>query len=108
MVQNYREKQIDGTSYTRSFRSIVENPRGDTPHITFLEQEIISFQGQEIVSASGQLTEYYNAETEIPLEHPETGESLGTATHGQLYLILYSLYLQAARRRDATLQAPGE
>lgn len=106
-MANYKETAVIGTQWTRSNSVRLSNPYQGIPSITFDEEQIIQ-AGDAIVrqpangSLSGNLTlQFTDPNKTFPLLDPATDQAIGTATHGQVYALLYSLYRAAAATRDA-------
>jgi len=105
-MANYKQTTVTGESYIRSYRVIVENQKGAVPSATFLEEELVTINGTERKSHVDQATLYFNPTDTFPLINPLTGDLLGkTATHLDLQILLYSLYMDAALKRDARVAA---
>lgn len=101
-MANYKEAALTGTKWVRSPRVTVSNPYGGAPSVCFEEEEItLLSDGRTNNAQYGQVGAMMtDPATEIPLIHPETGASLGTGTHGQLHVLLYSLYMALVAERD--------
>lgn len=101
---DYQERQVIGRQWTRCVGIRIFNPLEGVPHIMFIEQEAIALaDGRVTVSQSpgGDVTVAFDPDAGIDLYDPATGEPTGEkATHGQVYAMLYSAYLTAARARD--------
>ncbi|MCY1221719.1 hypothetical protein D9M68_468640 [compost metagenome] len=105
-MADYQEKTVNGTSWKRCRSIYIDNPRPHlgAPSVQFNEERVVSFEGVELVSPDGMLTEGFtpdNALTEFNLLHPDTGAVLGTATFTDAYVMLASLYRHLAEKRDA-------
>jgi hypothetical protein len=109
---DYKQSDEVGTSWQRCNNLGVINPlAGDTtllpgqptiPTIFFSEEKVINLGGETIRKPAGGCQKEFNATDVIPLLNPSTNEPLGTtATHQDLYVLLYSLYMQTALERDA-------
>jgi hypothetical protein len=109
---DYKQSNETGTSWQRCTSLVVLNPlAGDTtllpgqpsiPTIFFSEEKIINLGGEIVKRPTGGCQKVFNSTDVIPLLNPETNEPLGpTATHQDLYVLLYSLYMQTALERDA-------
>ena len=107
-MSNYKQSNIVGTSWVRCRAVTINNPYPDpnsaesTPKAWFQEQQVVQLpEDKVILNDIGHCLKVFNPETEITLLDPETGAPTGaTVTHGYLYQILYSLYLQTALERD--------
>lgn len=104
-MPNYKESTVAGSSHQRAWRLEVENPITGPKGITFHEEVAVTLEsGDPMTRYVGSLTKAYSEgtkDTEFDLLNPETGEVIGTMTHGELYAALYSLYIQCAIERDA-------
>lgn len=101
-MPNYKETTVSGSSYTRAHRVIINNQYQSVPTISFQEEEVLNVNGQVIQQQKESLSENFtNPDTVFPLVDPTTGAPLGDATYGQIYVLLHSLYLHLAARRDA-------
>lgn len=118
---NYKQTNLAGTSWVRCKSISITNPLpGGTevsydsitkrqiltpivPTAYFQEEKVISIDDVQNTIDIGICTKKFNPTDIINLRNPETGGLVGTtATHGDLYVLLYSLYLQTAEERDAT------
>jgi len=107
-MSNYNEQEVAGTSYTRAFSVVVHNGL-EKKSIQFEEEKVIVLGDDQISrELCGMVFEAFNAEnagTEIELRDPATGELLSsTMTYQDIYVGLYSLYLQLALARDAQIE----
>lgn len=104
MTVNYKETALSGTRWQRARLVLLHNPLSGSKGVTFQEEAAITLDG---VSSSlgdvGSVSAPFDAAGEIPLLDVITGEPTGaTATHAQLYQIVFSLYRQVAATRDAS------
>ncbi len=100
-MADYKESEIMGTKWQRCRQVVLDNPLGVPPTIRFDEQEILSLEGREIRRNAGSLSVPFDAERSIALRDPATGKATGaTATYGNVYLLIYSAYIDAALARD--------
>lgn len=99
---NYRQTEGTATTWRRSSQVQILNPWGGIPSIRFSEEDVANVNGQDIkMPLMFSVNAEFHSAAEIPLINPETGESLGkSATHEDLYVLLHSLYIQLAARRD--------
>ncbi len=109
----YNDKQVQ--AYTRAGSILVHNPRPDeamNPSITFNEEHVVDGMhapGQLEVLPSARLRVEATPEKlaeSFNLVHPETGDVVGTATWGELRLLLFSAYLHTAAVRDELKARP--
>jgi len=115
-MANYKETNLSGVSWLRCRAVTINNPlpgMGEFDHLTqqhlgpvsyFQEEKVISIDGVQSVMDVGACRKVFNPTDTIPLLDPETGLPTGTTvTQGELYVILYSLYMQTATERDAAI-----
>ncbi len=101
-MPNYKETTIAGTKWQRAVRVIVENPYHETPSIMFVEEEAVNLGGDIITRAVANLSCPFNLTSTFPGLDPETNLPVGRdITHGEVYALLYSLYMHLAAQRDA-------
>jgi len=102
-MSKYREEQITGYKWVRSNKVSISNQYGGVPTITFGEEEItILSDGRTTNLPLIGLSETMSDPTqEFPLVNPITAEELGSsASYQELYVILHSLYIHLAKKRD--------
>ena len=105
-MANYKQTSATAETYIRSYRVVIENQKGSMPSATFLEEELVTINGVERKTPVDQTTIYFEPAATFPLINPLTGDLLGeTATHLDLQILLYSLYMDAALKRDARVLA---
>lgn len=100
----YNPSTVAGTEYTRCYQIVVDNPAGRPPVATFQEERVLAFgpAAPERRWPTGQCVLTYDPATAIPILDPATGAATGaTIEMAALYALLYSVYLYAARARDA-------
>lgn len=101
---DYRQQTFTGSKWTRCLHLEANNPYGGQPSIRFDEEERVSLQdGQTLGKATGAISRpFTDPLAEFPLLDPTTGAPTGgNLTHGQVYAILWSLYMDSAKLRDA-------
>lgn len=104
-MANYRESSVSGSKWQRATRVVVDNQLGNTPSIYFEEEEIVNFDGTTFKKPVGIVNCVFEADKEIPLINPATGEELGaTITQKDIYVALHSLYMQLVAKRDIPVQ----
>lgn len=100
-MSNYKQSSSVGTSWQRACRVVIDNPLGGTPVANIVEEEVVSLGGKTITTPCSNLYVDFDPAAEIALIDPETGMPTGeTRSHVDLYVMLHSLYIQAARLRD--------
>lgn len=111
LAADYRESTTTGTMTTwrRAHTVSIANPYLGVPTIVFREEDRIRLPDGTTIAGPGvrdpEIRVSMDAPlTEFPLRHPATGEIIGTARHQDLYVMLYSLYLDLAAKRDVAAQ----
>lgn len=107
---DYRQTEGAATTWRRAHQIIINNQRGNQPSIIFHEEDVVTL-GDKTFSAPGMsaVMGLFDPAEVVPLINPLTGESLGaTATHQDLYVLLYSVYIQQANARDVAATLPPE
>lgn len=110
-MSNYKETIIAGSRWTRACKVILDNPYQGVPSIFFEEEEVIAAEGMLVRQGvqrllGGDVVERFtDPAIAFPLIDPATDAVVGSATHGQLYAMIYSLYKQQAAVRDDRLVA---
>lgn len=115
-MAEYREAAVEGTSRVRARAMHFTNPLEGLPSVYIEEERVTTLGGQNIITdcagvmGSGELPvisePMMDTTTAFPMRDPVTGAldtSGATATYGQLYVLLYSLYWHLAEARDAAL-----
>ena len=101
-MPDYKESTVSGTSWQRCHTVTVHNQLSQTPRIEFQEEKVINIDGTSIPQWVGGCTKDFSAAESFPILDPATNVPTGqTLTHGELYVALYSLYMQTAAERDA-------
>ena len=110
MSTNYKESAIAGTSWQRACRVVVENPLNGTSTIMFVEEEAVNLGDKTITNLCSNLSCTFDPAATFPGLDPETGLPVGRdITHGEVYALLNSLYMDLAKKRDEALAAtPAE
>lgn len=104
-MPDYKQAELTGTEWQRCNLLSVSNPLGGTPEIVFSEERVVSLATGAITQFTEGCRKQFSAAESFPLLDPATNAPTGqTLTHGELYVALYSLYMQTAAERDA---APG-
>ena len=104
ITMNYKESQITGQQWTRCFDVRCRNPYEGAKEIEFSEEVAINLGDKVITQPTGsritELLSEANANALFDLLNPETGESFGTASYTQCYVMLHSMYMHLANKRD--------
>lgn len=99
-MANYKEATVEGSTYTRASKITITNPLNGIPRIEFLEDTLVLIGDTAITTNQHPLTAGFDPSASFDLIHPVTGDVLGTATHQDVQLLLYSLYMNIATSRD--------
>ena len=99
---NYKEQAVSGSQWQRCNRITIDNPYQGTPQIT-LHEEVITLAGETVFHEfAGALSMPFDPAASIDLLDPESGAPLGASMpQAQIYVALWSLYIQRALARDA-------
>ena len=103
---DYKQATITGDSWQRCLHIEINNPSGATPSIRFDEERRIALaDGTSIGTQAGSINkDFTDPAVEFPLLDPSTGNPVGaTISHGEVYAILWSLYMALAAERDAAM-----
>ena len=108
-MSNYRESSASGTSHVRA-HTVVFNNQEQYKSAEFHEEKVIVMEDGEVIrKRTGAINESFTVENsvnEFPVIDPISGQDTGaTATYGQVYALLYSLYLELAVSRDEEVAA---
>ena len=105
-MANYKSTEVVGEAYTRCYNITLNNYKNQVPTMTFNEEVWYNIPGFEMGKVSGSFETRYDPVADIPLINPETGEDLGeSVSQTQLQIILHSLYISEAKKRDERLAA---
>ena len=109
-MSNYKQTTVSGETWQRAARVVVENPLNATPSILIVEEEAIVLGDKTITNVCGNLSCAFDPEATFPAIDPATDEPVGRdITHGEVYALLNSLYMDLAKKRDEALAAtPAE
>lgn len=101
-MANYNETSAQGTAWKRCHKIIIDNPLGGTPSIRFFEQDVVVIGDKTIAADSSTCTSEFSADKPILMADTETLEidPNNSVTQGDLYAILFSLYMAVAKSRD--------
>jgi hypothetical protein len=103
-MPNYRETPVSATKWRRSHQVTISNPldHPEESSITFHEQDVIVEGTDVIFTNAGGVSANFSPVGSFNLLNPVDNSVIGTMTHQELYIALYSLYMQTATARDAT------
>lgn len=100
-MSNYQESEVIGTQWRRACRVVVENPLNATPSVMFVEEEAINLDDKTITNLVANLSCAFDLAATFPAIDPETNLPVGRdITHAEVYGLLYSLYMDLAKKRD--------
>lgn len=102
-MSNYKETAVAGTKWTRCGVVQIVNPYQRNPSIQFIEERAVSLgEGREpLFFSEGSISVPFDENKVVNLINPLTGQPTGaTVTYGELYVGLFSAYIQAALERD--------
>ena len=105
-MANYKETSVAGTKWTRSWQVVVENKYNQIPNVAFFEEQIVDTGDGSPVSkmVPGSLTEQFTDPSKtFDLIHPVTGAVVGSTSYQDVYVMLSSLYLSLANKRDGVV-----
>lgn len=101
-MADYMESGLVGTQWQRCKTVVVNNPLAGEKSILFHEERVISLGEQSLKQPLDGCSKAFSADGTFPLLNPTTNEPTGqTMSHSDLYVALYSLYMQTALERDA-------
>lgn len=101
-MADYKYKQEQATEWQRCAAVVIMNPHQGIADIRMDEEKIITIGDSFYSKPAGSLQFTFPPDEVINLRNPATGELVGaTMTCGDIYLALYSLYIQKALARDA-------
>jgi hypothetical protein len=114
---NYKQENFTSSAYQRCHTVTITNPHAQantgpggavpSPMAFFQEEQVVDLpDGKVILTHVGTCSKAFNPTEEFNIIDPRTGELTGTKmSHGALYAVLYSLYIQTAKERDETVIA---
>ena len=101
-MANYKESTLAGSSYVRCHTLMVYNPLDQQPVVHFQEETVVNMGGTVFKNQTEGIRLLVDPTSDIAVVDPETNLPTGeVVTHGRLYQLLYSAYLQSAMERDA-------
>jgi len=102
-MPEYRQTAVSGTMRRRSNVVQISNELGATPSIRFVEEDVVDLNGVTVKTPVGGVVETFTNPTEtFPLVNPVDNTLLGsTVAYQDAYVLMYSLYLYVAGKRDA-------
>lgn len=102
-MANYQETTVSGSEYTRCNIITIINPYGKNPAVQFNEERATVLADDRVIfEPRGNISLAFDPSKVIQLIDPNTGLPTGVeATYGDVYIMLYSAYVDAALARDA-------
>lgn len=98
---NYNQNPISGKEYTRCAKVVAHNLLGSPRRVELHEETVIATGEKSVAIPSGVLDIWFQEDRVVPIINPETLEQTGqTMTQGEIYIALFSVYMQAAQLRD--------
>ena len=111
-MADYKETTVAGQAWTRAHRVTLENAYGGAGGVRFDEEQVISLgEAGTVRQPAGYVIESFTAENaaeSFDLLNPATGETVGTASFQDVYVLMHSLYMHLAAKRDVALPVHGE
>lgn len=96
-MADFKQTEVYGTSWQRCFNVNISNPRNAQPLVRLDQELIANVGGKEFSQMVESITFPFDPAILIQLRNPNTGETTGaTMTGAQVYVALYSLYIQKA------------
>lgn len=106
-MTKYRESNTTGEAWRRANKVIIKNELDAVPSISFEEENIfVLASGQAIKERSDNIHEMMTANNlgeSFALVNPQTGDPIpgAASTYQDVQVLLHSLYLHLAAKRDA-------
>lgn len=106
-MANYKESSIGGTTWVRSSDISIKNEFDGIPSILFKEEMIYSINNNLVKSSyqtpsapGGLSASFTNPNQQFLLLNPDTGDEIGVAKLADFRVMLHSLYIHLAKKRD--------
>lgn len=107
-MPNYDKTNVNGETWIRANKIVLLNDYGESPSITYIEEELFNFtDGTFVKKQYNPLYPVYksltqeNSNTVFDIVDSETKQNSGKSmTYKELYDSLYSLYFHLAKERD--------
>lgn len=102
-MSDYKETSVTGTSWQRCNVVHINNAYGTQPIVTFAEEVVATLGADTFIKPSSQLVFPFDPAVVIELRNPADNTLTGATMTGlDVYVALYSLYIQKANERDLT------
>lgn len=102
-MSGYLETEVAGTTYIRCKEITIYNPINKTPIVAYKEEKVVALGDQQVltVPVPSSLNKTYDPTQSIDIIDPETLLPTGnTIMMAEIYVLLFSAYLAAAKERD--------
>jgi hypothetical protein len=102
-MSDYKEASLTGSKWQRAHTVNIFNSYGGVPWIRFLEETITLLSDGQVqhVPAGEMQAEFTDPATSFNLISPlDNTTVIGSATYGDLHVMLHSLYFHLATARD--------
>ncbi len=110
MVVKHNQRTIEGESWTRANRIVIENPNDAIPSVTFVQEMMIEMGGITVSKPIENMYVNFTPDVmteQFPLINPVTGELTGaTISYAEIYAILFSAYEHAIQKKNTPVEAP--
>lgn len=104
-MSDYKEAKVDGKQWQRCYCVHIDNPHGGQPMITFAEETVATLGEDTYQKPTTQITIPFDPSVVIELRNPQDGTTIGQKVTGMdIYVALYSLYIQEAQWRDTAIE----
>jgi hypothetical protein len=100
-MSDYKESDVTGVVWQRCHTVQISNQLNQNKSIFFQEEKVYNLDGNDIKNYVDGCGKVFSATATFPIlnlaDGSETGQSM---SHQDLYIALYSLYMQTATERD--------
>jgi hypothetical protein len=102
-MSDYKENEVAGRSWQRCNQVLISNPLEGAPMVRLSEESVISIDGHRFSNSLPGIQFEFDPSITIQLVNPATGAKIAgkTVTGADVYVSLYSLYIQKALERDS-------
>lgn len=101
-MPDYNESTVSGKSWQRCPQVLISNPHEGKPVVRLSEETVVTVGDKKFTESLPGIQFEFDPNIVIQLRNPETGAPIGATMTGiQVYVALYSLYIQKAMERDA-------
>lgn len=106
-MADYQETQVTGTKWQRCNQVLLNNPHNAQRSIEMREEEIVILGDNVFCQTVPGMKFDFNPQDTFELRDPATGNVTGaTMSMGEMYVAVWSLYMQKAMERDQAAAAP--